>query len=219
MDITFLGKDIINKILILCVDDLENIKQTSNVACEYINNYTIPYMIGNFFGNLNKDILNMIFIKCCLIDTGKTISNLRRTCKYIDHFVKIRALPSIVDIMEAKRTKILDGPYADEVKNILRDMKILKFEGEEDNNEEDVDDDDNMPPTRCKLCSKFVKNKIVICDHVTHSKIYCYQCFLHYSFVTKVTPLPFNEIDNLLIYAVNYNILRIASGMGGLHYA
>lgn len=243
MSIESLGNDVLNKILILCINDIndiENIKHVSKIMSKCINNYTIPYMIGNFFGYLNKDILNMIFIKAYMMGDSKTVSNLRRTCKYINNFFERYCLPSIIRSMNDKKEKILSiqcpdtfkgiiinhGPES--VKDIIRNMNISKFSSEEKNGDSDLDDLDDLddielPPKTCNLCWKLVKNKIVISSHLNkssyRSKIYCFKCFLDDGFLAKVTPRPTNPIDTALLYATNYNILRIMSGMGGLSYS
>ena len=226
--INLLGKDIFNKILTICVNDLDSIKQVSNVTCHFINNYTIPHMIGDFLGKLNKDVVNMIFIECYKIDEGKTVGNFRSTCKYIDNFFKSKTIPSMIRIMEDKRTLILNGlKVSDVLKDIIRPMIIIKDDCEEEDeyadNDGDYFDDDYWPKInkKCKFCKCSAYKTIVIRDE-KFNKIYCYKCFLDNSFISKATPPPIPPIDpanNLHIYATNYNILRIMSGMGGLSYS
>ena len=228
-NIEFLQKDVLNKILTICINDFDNLKQASNVMCQVIKNKTIPYMIGDFLGKLNKDILNMIFIECYRIDDGTIVSNLRRSCKYIDHFFITKTIPHLMRTMEEKKQNILNGNFPDNVKSIVSDMIIGQeknktvVDDDEESDEESVDefDDYNFPrPKKCKLCNCSLKNRIVIHDQNKnyYIKIYCHQCFLHKSFVAKITPPQFNE-HTLEVYATNYNVLRIMSGMGGLRYA
>ena len=250
INIESLQKDVLNKILTICVNDLDNIKQSSNVMSQFITTTTVPLMIGNFLGKLDKNILNMIFIECWKQDDGKDVSNLRRTCMYINHFFQTRTIPHMIRMMEENKDKILAiklpemfknvltiGVDSEHhyIKNIIRDMIACKYSHNDENEDEYSDneyysDDDEgdiirskfRPLKRCRLCNKLVENKIVLCDkdfkshsHSGKSSFFCYKCFLHDSFVIKVPPTP----GQLEMYAVNYNVLRIMSGLGGLSYS
>ena len=232
-NIEFLQKDVLNKILTICINDFDNIKQASNVMCQVIKNKTIPYMIGDFLGKLDKNILNMIFVECYRIDEGTTVSNLRRTCKYIDRFIDTITASYVLRIMEEKKQNILNGTFADNIKNVVSPM-IVQKQKDYSHNAYLQDDDDyeydeyegdlfcNQITKKCKLCNCLSKNRFVLCDkpgnqNKYYDKIYCHQCFLHKSFIIKITPPQFNE-HTLEVYATNYNVLRIMSGMGGLSY-
>lgn len=228
-----LGKDVLNKIFLICARDLDSIKKTSNVAHNIINTRTIPYLIGDFLGKLNVDVLNKIFIQCSLVDDHQTVSNLRRTCKYIDTFFNVRTLPSIIRLVEEKKVKLLSDENCDRiVKDIIAPMRVRISKrdnydesddedgGQYDDGENDNDDGENydrepkrkFTSKKCNICHHFTENKVVIDDSDSCISAYCYQCFLCESFIVKAIP-------PLEVYAVNYNFLRIASGLGGLSYS
>lgn len=79
--------------------------------------------------------------------------------------------------------------------------------------------DDKISCSVCHHNCNYVPT--VLAKTPTADHPFCFRCVTTNleAFLKYFNPfVPVNNLDNLLLYAVNYNVLRIMSGMGGLRY-